>query len=46
MFIEDLDESDFCYKIQLLEAFYCNNFDDNIINKTTEYLYEKYSYLT
>ena len=42
MFIKDLDESTFCYRLQLLEAFNCNEFNDKIINKTTKYLYEKY----
>ena len=41
-FFKDNNESEFCYKIQLLEAFNCKTFDDKIINNTTEYLYEKY----
>ena len=40
--IKDFDDSQFCYRIQLLQAFSCNKFDENIINKTTNYLYEKY----
>tara|TARA_B100001093_G_scaffold488342_1_gene525448 strand:+ start:1176 stop:1592 length:417 start_codon:yes stop_codon:yes gene_type:complete len=40
--IKDFDDSLFCYRIQLLQAFSCNQFDENIINNTSNYLYEKY----
>jgi hypothetical protein len=31
-----------CYQLQLLQAYDIKSFDEDIINKTTEYLYEKY----
>lgn len=40
--IDNLSESNALYQIQILQAFNLNNFDDKIINKTTEQLYEKY----
>lgn len=40
--IDNLSESNALYQIQILQAFNLNNFDDIIINKTTEELYEKY----
>lgn len=40
--IDNLSESNMLYQIQLLQAFNLNIFDDIIINKITEELYEKY----
>jgi len=40
--IEDSDESNLLYQIQFLQAFNLVSFDDKIINKITEDLYEKY----
>lgn len=40
--IQDPDESELLYKIQLLQAFGLDEFDETIINNTTEQLYEKY----
>ena len=40
--IDDFTESNPLYQIQLLQAFELDIFDDNVINKVTEDLFEKY----
>ena len=40
--IADPDDSDNLYKLQFLQAFNLENFDDKVINKITEDLYKKF----
>ena len=39
---DDMEECQLLYQVQLLQAFSLGIFDENIINKITEDLYEKY----
>ena len=39
---DNSEDSLLLYQVQLLQAFNLGNFDDDIINKITENLYEKY----
>jgi hypothetical protein len=39
--LEDLDEADILYKLQLLQAFDLNTWDDTIVNNSINDLYKK-----
>jgi hypothetical protein len=41
--IKDFDESDILYRIQFLQLFFLKDYDDNIINNTTNLLFNYFN---